>query len=387
MITLYQLLGIAENANEAEIKAAFKKKAILYHPDKNPNNPLAEEQFKEINRAHQILGNPYLRAKYDMELKYGFVIEQTPEPQYTPPQNRPYKPYVKPKINYRENWIATGYAFLFTLVVAVIVSIFISIKNYYDNLKLEEKLTARREIFLQARASYEKGDIASSLSLINEMGGFYKTEEDIGLYKNNIIKELLSNGLINYETKNYSQALFNFEILTFYTDLNNLAFKEKMAVAYKMTNQPYKAIEILEQLLMSDYRFIFTYLELADLYQNYLSDSKQALLYLEKGNEKAKSYYESQYGKAYAVIISESNLPEIHFQLYERLANAYLLNNEPEKAIKTTRWNLQVWPNRFENYEINAKAYQQIGKKEEACLWHKKARKINVDYRVPAHCN
>jgi len=61
----YQTLGISRKASQDEIKKAFRKKARKIHPDVNPNDPQAEEHFKEINEAYQVLSDPEKREKYD----------------------------------------------------------------------------------------------------------------------------------------------------------------------------------------------------------------------------------------------------------------------------------------------------------------------------------
>ncbi len=66
----YESLGIERNASEEEIKKAFKKGALKYHPDRNPDNKEAEDKFKEMNEAYQVLSDSEKRSRYD---QYGSV--------------------------------------------------------------------------------------------------------------------------------------------------------------------------------------------------------------------------------------------------------------------------------------------------------------------------
>ncbi|MCL2436838.1 MAG: molecular chaperone DnaJ [Clostridiales bacterium] len=61
----YEVLGLKKGASESEIKSAFRKKAMKYHPDKNPGDKNAEEKFKEVNEAYGILSDPDKKNKYD----------------------------------------------------------------------------------------------------------------------------------------------------------------------------------------------------------------------------------------------------------------------------------------------------------------------------------
>ena len=61
----YEVLGVAKNATPEEIKKAYRKKAIQYHPDKNPGDKEAEEKFKEAAEAYDVLSDAQKRAKYD----------------------------------------------------------------------------------------------------------------------------------------------------------------------------------------------------------------------------------------------------------------------------------------------------------------------------------
>lgn len=64
-IDYYKVLGITKNATEEEIKKAYRKMARKYHPDLNPNNKEAEQKFKEVNEANEVLSNAENRKKYD----------------------------------------------------------------------------------------------------------------------------------------------------------------------------------------------------------------------------------------------------------------------------------------------------------------------------------
>ena len=61
----YEVLGIQKGASDDEIKKAFRKLAVKYHPDKNPGDKAAEEKFKEINEAYSVLSDKTKRQRYD----------------------------------------------------------------------------------------------------------------------------------------------------------------------------------------------------------------------------------------------------------------------------------------------------------------------------------
>ena len=61
----YEVLGVARSASDQEIKSAYRKLAVKYHPDKNQGDNAAEERFKEAAEAYSVLSDPQKRAHYD----------------------------------------------------------------------------------------------------------------------------------------------------------------------------------------------------------------------------------------------------------------------------------------------------------------------------------
>ena len=61
----YEILGVSKSASDEEIKKAYRKKAIQFHPDKNPDDKEAEEKFKEAAEAYEVLSNSEKRQRYD----------------------------------------------------------------------------------------------------------------------------------------------------------------------------------------------------------------------------------------------------------------------------------------------------------------------------------
>ncbi|XP_028858127.1 dnaJ (Hsp40) homolog, subfamily C, member 5 gamma a isoform X1 [Denticeps clupeoides] len=74
--TLYKVLGLEKGASSEDIKRAYRKLALKYHPDKNPDNPEAAEKFKEINNANTILNDETKRKIYDEYGSMGLYVSE-----------------------------------------------------------------------------------------------------------------------------------------------------------------------------------------------------------------------------------------------------------------------------------------------------------------------
>jgi len=135
-LNYYALLGLKRTATQPEIKAAYKKLALQYHPDKHQGNTYFEEQFKQVNAAYQILSNPNKRYLYDQKLE--LVARQQRAQQYAqttyqqtrqrPPasvRERYYRPIKRKQQFTRRDWqITIGFfaaLFLISLLIKLVM--------------------------------------------------------------------------------------------------------------------------------------------------------------------------------------------------------------------------------------------------------------------------
>lgn len=83
MENYYNILNVPKSADGEEIKKAYRNLAMKYHPDKNPNNKIAEDRFKMISEAYSVLSDPQKRKNYDLSMENAFTSGKT----YTYRQN------------------------------------------------------------------------------------------------------------------------------------------------------------------------------------------------------------------------------------------------------------------------------------------------------------
>ncbi|MFY0687313.1 MAG: DnaJ domain-containing protein [Cyclobacteriaceae bacterium] len=371
MSTYYDILELELNASELEIKAAFKKLALKYHPDRHSGSTEMEERFKEINQAYQVLSNPYQKARYDLQLKFPSSTQAYSyrEQTYSPP---PPRSTYSTRVDYKENLRATGYAFLFTLVVASVVMTFIGVKYLYDTMKMEEWLAERRGQYDQVQKLYASGDYDPAFSILNELGVFQPSEEDMADFKQQFTQEMIDKGQYYFINRDFAEALLYLDILEKHTNIPRLTLQESRAIAYRELNKPRESLKVYSQLLILGYTSIGNYLEMAEIYRDQLNEMEEARRYFEMANQAAIEYYKSAYGEAYPIVLSGRHLQPLHYRLYVGLAEIYLATNQPEKAVSATKWNIRVWPERPHSYMIAAKGYFAMEDFDNACENYRK---------------
>lgn len=106
MSDYYEILGIPRDAGQDQIKKAYRELALKYHPDRNPDNPVAEEKFKKLSQAYSVLGDPVKKDQYDLG---GYQDEGAAQNQWRRPSENPWAAYGQENPWGQQTWTWTSY--------------------------------------------------------------------------------------------------------------------------------------------------------------------------------------------------------------------------------------------------------------------------------------
>lgn len=261
---MYNILGISPGASQKEVKEAYKRLALKYHPDRNPGNARAEELFKLVNSAYQTLSNPGKRARYDMRLQFQrqqqrsvMHQQQYQDPRYArtrPPagvSERHYRNIKRDDNSFsRKDWYIT-FGF-----VAGLLFFSLLLKVAMDHITGEDKYETALTYIEDGKYSSAHRLLSDAIQFMPENAAAYEARAKIEL---NVFD-------------NYSSAL---------RDLNRaIALREQpSAQVYYMRGRSYKQLKQYEQAEKD----LTLALELNDkLWSAYLARGEVRLFYLKK---------------------------------------------------------------------------------------------------------
>lgn len=378
MINYYHILGVSPKATEAEIKAAYKAKAVSYHPDKHQGDKNMEELFKQVNEAYQTLSNAYKRSNYDVVLRYGSVPKPATYTSYGskyPGQGRAYTPQIS-------NLKATAYAFLFAFTIALIMKTGMYMADEYKARQREELLAGRRTIFDQVKMVHAKGDLRQSLQLLSDLGYFWSEEGDMKRFKDLLLVDIKSKGDHLLTEGQYEKAIEHYDLLKDYSVSNTISYLKKIATAYQGMGQIEKALEVFQMMHLYGYRSTSFYLEMGMLFEEGMKNTEKALSYYKIGAQMASAEYEVTIGSAYPIVINASMVPDSHYQIYMKVAQTHLKLEQYREAIDAVAWTKEIWPDSILHYKIEAIGYRGMGRLTAMRNTMAAAKEIDPDFSL-----
>ncbi len=353
MADLYRLLGVSQTASAKEIKKAYRTLAKRYHPDKNIGNPLAEERFKEINSAYQVLSDRIAKAKYDSVLNYSKFQQRsrsrqrTPQPKQkntyrNPPQQAKVKPLTDKQKEHilqrrRELHIAAFNRMAVFLTIFVIgcgsVVGIIELDRAVERQRIEQARIERVEAIHKWLDTYKKAfaqeDFEEAYLANEELSVLSSSYYRVNKYAIN--KRLLAKGDSEYEVANYPNAKEYYELYLTYNSTENTVLHLRIARCYLQLGDSDQA------------EFAFT--EVCDL----LIDG-----------------YRKHHGINFYYNMNPEFIEEYHFEAFLGKGMASFTNGHYDKSLTALRFASYLRPKHAVVYRYLVQVHKALGNEEDA---------------------
>lgn len=396
LINYYHILGVSRRSSSKEIKEAYRQLALRYHPDRNPGSSYAEERFKEISHAYQVLKNPLKKEQHDQMLDYQEFHPQTPsrEPErgtgrkenggaaydFNPPphtrrKRNPYswQPYhTPPFVSRRQNLVATAWAFGIFFAIATLVLGLSGYQSYQHEKEMAEQAALEQSMYDKALLFYQQMDYENALSMLENLNNGYILSYESNLLRQQILAEVEQEAGRQFEEENYEKAALLFELLAENQPVYNALTYAKLVNSYEMTADYSNAIRTYQKVIKAEPFTIEARTRMAALFLK-LENYKEALKHYHQASDIVVKEYQNLYGPAYPLVVNPVKTPESHYQLHCGLGQTYARLGMPEKAHKALKWAVFLRPESPLAYHLQGQNYWLWGNKKKACTSWKKA--------------
>jgi curved DNA-binding protein CbpA len=380
MQDFYEVLGVGKQASQAEIKAAFKRMAMKYHPDRNPGDKQAEETFKLINEAYHTLSDHDKKLRYDSRFHW---IQQEYEDQYWQELKRQkYQQWRKThqaqdEYKLDKNYFKIqGLAFLVFLIMAGFCFGVIHTAHYYVEQQQLQKTRANMQLLKQVNGLFGAGRFDDAFEMIHVLEEKDPLEYRFAFAKDSLVSALRTLSDQEYQNKNFADAVGHYLILQHYEHpvrsetLENLSmcqfylgnFKESLQALKHLHNQQPNNLNLIYQI---------GYINLEKL-----DNPQEAYQYFTLGKTLFKQNLEQNYGKAFEIVMDPADAPDIYFHIFNGRAMTNLKLNNHKEAVTDCNWAIFLRPKEGQMYHMRAAANIKLQNYESICEDIDKAIKL-----------
>lgn len=394
MQDFYEVLGIDRSASDAQIKAAFKRMAMKYHPDRNPGDKQAEENFKLINEAYHTLTDHEKRSRYDS--RFHWVSEQTNDFYWEEVRRKRYEQWRKAQSrdnSYRLDksyFKIQGLAFLVFIIMAGFCFGIIHTAHYYVERQHLQKYRANSELLKQVNGLFGAGRFDDAFNMIHVLEEKDPLEFRFGYARDSLVAALREKSDRSYRDNDFETAVKHYLILKNYEQPVRPQTLEHLARCQYYLGNFKESIQGLKQLHNQQPYDVNLIYSIARMDVEKLNQPEDALQYLSLGKKIFKENLTSVYGNAFEVVMDPSDAPDVYYDIFHDRARVNLALKNYKDAVTDCNWAIFLRPQLGDAYHMRAIANIRQSKMKDVCDDLDKAVTLNVKGAVATkarHCS
>ncbi|MCI0750359.1 MAG: DnaJ domain-containing protein [Flammeovirgaceae bacterium] len=344
MTDYYEVLGISKNADSTEIRVAYKRLAMLYHPDRNPGNPEAEDMFKLVNEAYHTLADVLKKARYDARL---YSIQLPPVYTNTEYWQEVHRHryerwrYANRESRYkfdREYFKIQGLAFLVFIIISGFCFAIIHAGNYLIELKKADMQVRYTRILVQVNNLFTHGKVDEAFGMIEALRKQDPLEMRFMIAEDSLIIQLRALAESNYKKNVIDSSLHYYKLLKKYELAPRIETLKKVADCELKLGKYQDALLSLKQLYKQQPWSLDLINRIAQINLRQLDNPTEALEYFTIGKELFKKNMSAVYGEAFLLVINPADLPEVCKDIFEGRALANKQLGFYSEALKDCNW-------------------------------------------------
>lgn len=384
MQDFYEVLGIDRGATQTQIKAAFKRMAMRYHPDRNPGNREAEETFKIVNEAYHTLSDPVKKLRYDS--RFYWVTEERYDPYFQEElRRRRYNHWRKSQQFYyridKNYFKIQGLAFLVFLIIAGFCFGVIHTAHYYVERQQMAKWRANSELLRQVNGLFGAGRFDDAFNMINILKEKDPLEFRFGYAKDSLVDALRNVADAEYHEKKFAPAVEHYKVLNTYEHPVRMETLEKMSMCqYYLGNyaESLQGLKHMHNQMPKDLTLIY---QIGMINLHKLDNPTEALQYFTLGKVRFKDNLSQVYGKAFEVVMDPADAPDIYYHIFLARGTTNLKLQNYHDAETDFNWAIFLRPLEGEPYYLRAIAKISQREYSNLCEDLNHASQLGVTYQ------
>lgn len=384
MQDFYEALGVNRDASQSQIKVAFKKMAMRYHPDRNPGNKQAEETFKLLNEAYHTLSDPVKRSRYDS--RFHIITEELNEVYWQEMKRKRYQQWKQSQEKrYRldKNYFKIqGLAFLVFLLISGFCFAIINTAHFYVRQQQMEKWRANSLQLKHVNGLFGEGKFHDAFTIIRTMEERDPLDFRFGFVRDSLVAALRKKADEEFREKDFRSAVTHYLVLKNYENPVRYETLENMSMCQYYLGNYKESLEALKHLHNQQPGNLGLVYKIGVINLEKLDNPYEALQYFTMGKKLFKDNLSRVYGNAFQIVMNPQDAPDIYYSIFKARALTNMKLGNFEEAVTDCNWAVFLRPQDGEGYYLRAVANINMKDRRALCEDIGKAKQLGSEQAV-----